>query len=102
MMRVWPCELPWVWPRGNCSKPRTRAPRWTSLQAAALPMPPSPTTITSALLIAALLYTTKRRAVGVCPLVSAYKGAPFCGHGGRADDKMEVVGGGTTHLHPSG
>lgn len=44
---VWPWELPRSCPDGNRSRASTRAPRRASCQAAAVPMPPAPTTITS-------------------------------------------------------
>src|SRR5579859_1454045 len=47
MMRVSPCDEPSVWPRGKASRPRTRCPRWASWYAAALPMAPRPTMMTS-------------------------------------------------------
>src|SRR5262245_26379431 len=53
MMRVWPCELPRSWPRENCSRPSTFAPRRARCHAAGVPMPPRPITMTS-LITAAL------------------------------------------------
>src|SRR5215210_5146135 len=47
MIRVCPCELPRSWTRGNCSRAKTDRPRRASSNAAAEPIPPAPTTMTS-------------------------------------------------------
>src|SRR5262249_50655032 len=47
MTRTRPWELPRSWATANCSRPRTRQPRRASSYTAALPMPPTPITITS-------------------------------------------------------
>ncbi len=47
MPRERPCDEPLWWPRAKASRPRTRRPRRARWYAAALPIPPSPSTITS-------------------------------------------------------
>src|SRR5436190_23787865 len=47
MMRLRPCEDPRSCGMSNCSRPSTRAPRAAAWYAAALPIPPTPTTMTS-------------------------------------------------------
>src|SRR2546430_2724000 len=47
MIRVGPCDEPSACPRSWASIPRTRPPRAATLWAAALPMIPRPTTMTS-------------------------------------------------------
>src|SRR5215475_1313190 len=47
MMREMPCDEPRSWGMSYCSSPRTRTPRRARCATVALPIPPTPTTMTS-------------------------------------------------------
>src|SRR5512134_287552 len=81
-MRDWSCDAPRSWPSSNCSTPRTRGPPGDAArrQAAALPIPPSPTTIASKVRRAGEVVTpatiAARPAPDPVPILEPVEGSP--------------------------